>query len=461
MQVAVLGLGYVGLVSAACLAHLGHHVIGCDIDPRRIELLTCNTLPLFEPELDAMVAVHQARGRLVFTVDLAVALRGVDVVMLAVGTPAAADGNADLRAVLQSAHAIGQLVDHPATMVVKSTVPVGTCARLGDRMAAQLRARGMPSAVPVVSNPEFLCEGRAVRDFMQPDRIVVGVARLADAELLRALYAPLLDAGVPLLLVDTRSAELTKYAANVMLAARISLINELARIAEATGADIEQVARGVGLDSRIGPQFLRAGAGYGGSCFPKDVKGLAHEAQRLGVATPMLRAIDDVNERQKQRLFEKIAQHCGGPQHLRGKCVAVWGLAFKPGTDDMREAPSLELIRQLLAAGASVRAYDPLAVAAAAALLPVHEALRWCASAEVALAQADLLAIVTEWPEFVAADPAAVAAQLADRIVFDGRNALDAPRWSRRGLRIVQIGRPDHVAEAATAIGVASGSDGR
>lgn len=449
MQVAVLGLGYVGLSTAVCLAELGHSVTGYDIDPQRVRLLMQNEVPFHEPEIDALIAVHQARGQLGFTVDLSLALQGCDVVMLAVGTPQGHNGDAELGAVKNAVHSIGQQLQQPAVVAVKSTVPVGTCERLEAALQDQLRKRGMTGRVPVVSNPEFLREGRAVQDFLDPDRIIVGVTHRADAELMHALYAPLLERGHPLLVMDTRSAELTKYTANVMLAARISLINEVASLAELMGADVEQVAKGVGLDRRIGPHFLHAGIGYGGSCFPKDVKAMIRMASDLGVPSRLLQAVDQVNERQRRCLFEKISHFYGGPEGLRGKRIALWGLAFKPGTDDLREAPSLVLLRQLVGAGAEVRAYDPVAAPKAAALLGHSSAVTWCASADAALAQADALAICTEWPEFGEMDASKVAQQLTDQVVFDGRNMVDALHWSRHGLRVIQIGRPDGALQPA------------
>lgn len=452
MQVAVLGLGYVGLSTAACLAELGHSVVGYDIDPQRVRLLLRNEVPFYEPELDALIAVHQARGQLGFTMDLPPALRRCDVVMLAVGTPQGHNGDAELGAVKHAVHAIGQQLQQPAIVAVKSTVPVGTCGRLEVTLEEQLRQRGMTGRVPVVSNPEFLREGRAVQDFLDPDRIIVGVTQRADAELMHALYAPLVEQGHPLLVMDTRSAELTKYTANVMLAARISLINEVASLAELMGADVEQVAKGVGLDRRIGPHFLHAGIGYGGSCFPKDVKAMIRMAADLGLPARLLQAVDQVNERQRRCLFEKLCHFYGGPEGLRGKRIALWGLAFKPGTDDLREAPSLVLLRQLIGAGAEVRAYDPVAAAKAAAVLGHSSAVTWCPSAESALGQADALAICTEWPEFGEVDASKVAQQLTDHVVFDGRNMVDALNWSRHGLRVIQIGRPDGVLQPAVEV---------
>lgn len=442
MRIAVLGTGYVGLVSAACLAELGHEVAGVDIDPERVAMLRRGGMPIYEPGLQALVDAHQAAGRLGFTVDLGLALRGADAVMIAIGTPPGTQGQADVQAVMQAAHAVAQLLQAPAVLVMKSTVPVGTCERVRELVAGVLRQRGLRLQVPVVSNPEFLREGCAVQDFLQPDRVIVGAAQRAEADAVQAMYAPLHERGVPVLVMDTRSAELTKYAANVMLAARISLMNELAGIAEAVDADIEQVRLGVGSDRRIGPDFLRAGIGYGGSCFPKDVKALARIADEHGAGARMLRAVHEVNERQKQRLFERIAEHYGGVERLRGKRFAVWGLAFKPGTDDLREAPSLVLIEQLARAGARVVACDPAAAAKAVSVVSQWPGVQLRAGPLQALRGADALVLVTEWPQFRQVDPARVAAALADGVVFDGRNAIDARTWARHGLRVMQVGRP-------------------
>lgn len=442
MRIAVLGTGYVGLVSAACLAELGHEVAAVDIDEKRIASLQHGEMPIHEPGLQALVEVHTATARLAFTVDLADALKGADVVMVAIGTPPGPGGEADLRAVMQAAHAVGQHLEQPATLVLKSTVPPGTAERVTDAVNAPLGRRGKGFKVPVVGNPEFLREGSAVQDFLKPDRIVIGAGNRGDAELMHVMYAPLLERGVPMLVMDTRSAELTKYAANVMLAARISLINELAGIAEALDADIEQVRLGIGSDPRVGPQFLRAGLGYGGSCFPKDVQALAQIASMCGRPALMLQAMHRVNERQRRRPFALLARHYGGVAALQHKRIAVWGLAFKPGTDDLREAPGLLLVEQLLDAGAEVQACDPVAAAKAQALLGRREGLRIGSVPLAALRDADALVLVTEWPEFRRVDPARAAALLHDRLVIDGRNALDAARWSAAGLQLIQVGRP-------------------
>jgi UDPglucose 6-dehydrogenase len=442
MRLAVLGTGYVGLVSAACLAELGHEVTAVDIDAERIAALQRGEMPIHEPGLEALLKVHRATARLGFTVDLRQALQAADVVMIAIGTPPGPGGEADLRAVLQAAHAVGQQLQHPATLVLKSTVPPGTAEQVAVAVNAPLERRGRAFTVPVVGNPEFLREGSAVQDFLQPDRIVIGADTRGDAELMHVMYAPLLERGVPMLVMDTRSAELTKYAANVMLAARISLVNELADIAEALGADIEQVRQGIGSDARVGPQFLRAGLGYGGSCFPKDVQALAQMASMCGRPALMLEAVHRVNERQRRRPFALLARHYGSVAALQGRRIAVWGLAFKPGTDDLREAPGILLVEQLLAAGAEVQACDPVAASKAQVLLGRREGLRICRLPLAALRGADALVLVTEWPQFRRVDAARAAALLRDRLVIDGRNALDAARWTAAGVQLMQVGRP-------------------
>ena len=447
MRITVIGVGYVGLVTATCLAELGHTVTAVDNDAAKIDSLSHGGIPFFEPDLQALVQVNSASQRLSFTRDLGKALRGAELVFIAVGTPSGDNGSADLRAVESSVLRVAAALAASATLVLKSTVPIGTNEQLHKAVTGVLRSRRLPLRMPIVNNPEFLREGAAVRDFLKPDRIIVGALSDDDAAPLLRAYAPLVDAGVKLLRMSPRSAELTKYAANGMLAARISFMNEMAQIADATGADIEDVCAGVGSDPRIGPDFLRVGVGYGGSCFPKDVRSLAHIAQRNGLAAHMLRAVEQTNEQQKRLLFEKMCAFYGGADGLRGKRIALWGLAFKPGTDDLREAPSLELIRQLLGAGADVAAYDPIAVPNAARLLGNLPRVRWCHSAQGALEAADALALVTEWSEFAAFDAATVAKELADNVVFDGRNILPA-NWRGFGLQLIQIGRPGAVPSA-------------
>jgi UDPglucose 6-dehydrogenase len=440
-RVAVIGTGYVGLVTAACLADLGHRVVGVDSDAAKVRALEHDRVPIHEPGLEALVAMHRAADRLRFTTDLGGALEAVELVFIAVGTPADADGSTDLGAVTDAAAQVGARLAAPATVVVKSTVPIGTTERLGKLVAAELRARGVAWRAPVIGNPEFLREGRAVRDFLEPDRIVVGASLPEHAERLLAAYAPLVARGVPVLMLGPRSAELAKYAANAMLAARISFMNEMAAIAEAGGADIEEVRAGIGSDPRIGPEFLRAGIGWGGSCFPKDVASLAHGARRFGVEPQMLAAVQAVNERQKRWAFERLRHAYAAHDGLRGRRIAVWGLAFKPGTDDLREAPSLALVTQLLAAGAEVAAWDPVALDGARRQLGERPRLHWASGCLETLDGAHALVLATEWDEFRRADPHAVAARLADRLVLDGRNVLDREAWEGAGLTLWQVGR--------------------
>ena len=449
LRIVVIGTGYVGLVGAACLAELGHRVVALDADPQKVRALQHGCVPIHEPGLQELVDAHARSGRLAFTDRLEDALPGAELVFIAVGTPAEGSGATDLDAVTAAAASIGTLLRAPATVVVKSTVPVGTTERLHKLVAAELRARGHDWHAPVIANPEFLREGSAVRDFMRPDRILIGARDQSDAaDLLRA-YAPLLERGVPVLHLSPRSCELAKYAANAMLATRISFMNEMAAIAEGTGADVEEVRLALGGDPRIGPHVLHAGIGYGGSCFPKDVASLTHTAVQHGVRPTLLNAIEQANWRQKRWAFDRLQQFYAARGGLHGRCIAVWGLAFKPGTDDLREAPSLTLIEQLLDAGAHVAVYDPVAQLNAQRLLGDPERLRWCTHAAGALVGADALVLATEWDEFRRFAPAAAARALRDGLVLDGRNALDAAAWSAAWLYLQQVGRPGRPAGAA------------
>ena len=385
MKVSVIGSGYVGLVTGACLAEVGNQVLCLDVDPAKIALLQGGGVPIYEPGLEDMIRRNAAAGRLSFTTDVAAAARFGEIQFIAVGTPPDEDGSADLQYVLAAARGIARHIERPTVVVDKSTVPVGTADRVRDAMAATLAERGADIAFSVVSNPEFLKEGAAIDDFMRPDRIVVGVDDAHAAELMRRLYLPFQRNHERLIVMDVRSAELTKYAANAMLATRISFMNELANLAEALGADIEKVRQGIGSDPRIGYHFLYPGCGYGGSCFPKDVKALARTADEHGLPLRVINAVEAANDAQKRRLADKIIARFGAD--LTGRCFALWGLAFKPNTDDMREAPSLTLIDTLLARGATVAAYDPVArdeapacwPAAPASALPTACRARWTA----------------------------------------------------------------------------------
>lgn len=439
MRITLFGTGYVGLVTGACLADVGNHVVCVDIDRAKVARLDAGEIPIFEPGLGPLVAENRRAGRLRFSTDTADGVAHGEVLVIAVGTPADEDGSADLSHVLAVAETIGRYLDRYAVIVDKSTVPVGTADRVRDTIAATLAARGVAVPFDVVSNPEFLKEGDAVKDFMRPDRIVVGASRPEAFERMRALYAPFNRNHDRIVEMDTRSAELTKYAANAMLATKISFMNEMARIAEHVGADIEMVRIGIGSDPRIGFSFIYAGAGYGGSCFPKDVRALEHSARTHGHAPRILGAVETVNAEQKERLFAMISGFFGGD--LQGRSVAVWGLAFKPNTDDMREAPSRVLVEHLLASGASVRAYDPEAREEARRIWGARAGLQLCESAEQALQGADVLALVTEWREFWSPDFAAMAAALAHRALFDGRNIYDPATVEAAGIAYHGIGR--------------------
>ncbi|MEY4560872.1 MAG: hypothetical protein RLZZ618_149 [Pseudomonadota bacterium] len=443
----VVGLGPVGLAMAAGLAELGHQVVALDEDEARVQALQAGRLPFFEPDLEPLITAGLTASRLRFTRLLDDALELTDAVFLAVGTPALAHGATDLTALHRVADAVADALTHDTMLVIKSTVPVGTAERLRERVAARLAQRGLVCTVPVVSNPEFLREGSAVHDVRSPDRLLAGVGSESEAALLRRIYAPLLARGVPLLIMDTRSAELAKYAANAMLAARISLMNEMASLADATGADIEAVRQALGLDHRIGSAFLQAGAGFGGSCFPKDLSALQQLAAAKGVQVPVIDGVVQTNTRQKQLTVERLFEQPGGRAAWRGRHVAVWGLAFKPHTDDVREAPSLTVIRLLIEAGCTVAAHDPVANANAARALGNLPGVRFGDDALAVLPDADALLLLTEWPVFQSVLPADAARLMRGRVVIDGRNVLDAGRWAAEGLAVRRIGRPDVAAQ--------------
>jgi UDPglucose 6-dehydrogenase len=441
MRVTIFGTGYVGLVTGTCLADVGHDVVCVDVDEAKIAGLERGEVPIFEPGLTALVRANHAAGRLRFTTDAASAIAHGDVIFIAVGTPPGEDGSADLRHVLAVARTIGRHLDRPGIVVNKSTVPVGTADRVRETIAAELAARGCDLHFDVASNPEFLKEGEAVDDFMRPDRIVVGASNPAVVERLKRLYSPFNRNHERIVVMDVRSAELTKYAANAMLATKISFMNEMALIAERVGADIEMVRQGIGSDPRIGWHFIYPGAGYGGSCFPKDVQALARTADHAGCEPVLLRAVERVNERQKAHLFDLVARHYGGVEAIRGKQFAVWGLAFKPNTDDMREASSRKLLEQLWQAGARVRAYDPEARREAARIFGERDDLVLCDSANAALADADALVVVTEWKPFRSPDFPRLRATLRDAVVFDGRNIYHPDEVESAGVAYYGIGR--------------------
>ncbi len=454
MRVSIFGTGYVGLVTGACLAEVGHDVVCVDVDAAKIEGLRNGRVPIYEPGLEPMVRASHAAGRLHFTTDAAAAIAHGEIVFIAVGTPPDEDGSADLQYVLAVARTIGRHIDRPLVVVDKSTVPVGTADRVRGAIAAELEARGVEVAFDVVSNPEFLKEGDAVADCMRPDRIVIGADNPAAVARMRRLYAAFSRNHDRFVVMDVRSAELTKYAANAMLATKISFMNEIANIAERVGADIEAVRQGIGSDPRIGRHFIYAGAGYGGSCFPKDVQALARTARQNGYAAELLEAVESVNFRQKGRLFELVQQHYdrGEDEGVRGKVFAVWGLAFKPNTDDMREASSRRLREQLWEAGASVRAYDPEATGEARRIFGERDDLVLCTSAASALEGADALAVVTEWKEFRSPDFSRLHAALGDAVVFDGRNLYEPEEVEAAGLAYYGIGRGRSVRAATRSV---------
>jgi UDPglucose 6-dehydrogenase len=442
VKVTIFGSGYVGLVSGACLADAGNHVLCVDIDPARIDMLNRGEVPIHEPGLDVLIRRNREAGRLEFTTDPARAVDHGLFLLIAVGTPPDEDGSADLRHVLTVARSIGEHLTRYAIVVTKSTVPVGTADQVRQQVQSTMAARNAAVEFDVVSNPEFLKEGAAIEDFMRPDRVIVGTDNPRTTELIRALYEPFTRNHDRLVVMDIRSAELTKYAANAMLATKISFMNELAAVAERVGADIEKVRIGIGSDPRIGYSFIYPGVGYGGSCFPKDVKALIHSASRVGHDAELLRAVESVNERQKHVLIAKVRSHF--TDGLNGKTFALWGLAFKPNTDDMRQAPSLVIIDALLRAGARVRAYDPVAANEARRLFAAHpmtQQLAFCKDAYEAAQGAHALLIATEWKEFRGADFALLKTLLKEPVIFDGRNLYEPALMERMGLYYVAVGR--------------------
>lgn len=439
MRVSVFGTGYVGLVTGACLAEVGHQVVCVDVDAAKIAGLREGRIPIFEPGLDDLVRNNHRAGRLDFSTEAEVAIAHARIVFIAVGTPPDEDGSADLRHVLAVARTLGRHIAQPTVIVNKSTVPVGTADRVREVVAAELAARGGDVEFHVVSNPEFLKEGAAVADCLRPDRIILGSRDAGAIEKMKRLYAPFNRNHERVIVMDERSAELTKYAANAMLATKISFMNEMANIAERVGADIEAVRHGIGSDPRIGWHFIYPGAGYGGSCFPKDVQALERTARQHGYGARILEAVEAVNERQKGKLFELIARHFG--DGVRGRTFAVWGLAFKPNTDDMREASSRTLLQQLWDAGARVRAHDPEAMDEARRIFGEREDLVLCPTPEDALAGADALVVVTEWKAFWSPDFDALRHTLRAGVVFDGRNVYDPKEVEEAGLAYYGIGR--------------------
>jgi UDPglucose 6-dehydrogenase len=439
MKITMIGTGYVGLVTGTCLAEVGNDVLCLDVDARKIEMLKGGGVPIHEPGLEAMIHRNVAAGRLRFTTDVDAAVGHGNVQFIAVGTPPDEDGSADMQYVLQAARNIGRRMTQWTLVVDKSTVPVGTAERVREAIAEELNARGVDVPYAVASNPEFLKEGAAVEDFMKPDRVVIGADNERAISILRNIYAPFQRNRERLLVMDLRSAELTKYAANAMLATRISFMNELANLADRLGADIEAVRQGIGSDPRIGYHFLYPGAGYGGSCFPKDVKALQFTAQRHGLPLRILEAVEAVNEIQKQVLVDKIVAHFGAD--LTGRRFALWGLAFKPNTDDMREAPSRVIIDALVRRGASICAYDPVAMDEAKRVLGDVPGVSFAANPLGACDGADALVVVTEWKEFRSPDFDALRRHLKQPVIFDGRNLYEPEVVRGAGFAYQAIGR--------------------
>jgi UDPglucose 6-dehydrogenase len=440
MKITVFGTGYVGLVQGSVLAEAGHDVLCVDVDAAKVEALHAGRVPIYEPGLEELVARNHAEGRLDFTTDAADGVAHGRVQFIAVGTPPDEDGSADLSHVLGVAAAIAEHMEAPKVVVTKSTVPVGTADKVEARIMEGLgRRQRSDLEFQVVSNPEFLKEGAAVADCMRPDRIVIGTSDPDSEELLREVYAPFSRNHDKLIVMDVRSAELTKYAANCMLATKISFMNEMANLAERLGADIEAVRQGIGSDQRIGYHFIYPGAGYGGSCFPKDVKALIHTAREVGFEPEVLQAVEDRNEAQKSVIFDKISAHYGG--NLRGRTFALWGLAFKPNTDDMREAAARVVMEALWAAGAKVQAFDPEAMEEAQRLYGDRDDLTLCGTKEACLRDADALVVLTEWQVFRAPDFDLLKEKLKAPVVFDGRNLYEPARMARKGFAYYAIGR--------------------
>ncbi|MGJ8668060.1 MAG: UDP-glucose dehydrogenase family protein [Oceanococcus sp.] len=439
MNITVFGTGYVGLVSGTCLAEMGHKVICVDVDENKIDGLNAGKIPIYEPGLEPLVLRNHQRGSLSFTIDAAHAIEAAEVIFIAVGTPPDEDGSADLQYVLAVARSIGRSMQNHKVVVDKSTVPVGTADKVRAAIAEELSVRGIEQSFDVVSNPEFLKEGAAIDDFMKPDRIVVGTDNEPAAEVMRQLYAPFARKTEKLIVMDIRSAELTKYAANALLATKISFMNEIANLAERVGADVEQVRKGIGSDPRIGYQFIFPGCGYGGSCFPKDVQALERTAKAHGYSARILEAVEATNMQQKTVLFTKLARHF--PDGFSGKTIALWGLAFKPNTDDMRDAPSRTLMEAVWAAGGRIQAYDPEAMDEARRIYGVRDDFVLCASGQDALAGADALVICTEWSEFRAPNYQVMEQALKGRVVIDGRNLWQPKALAERGFIYDSIGR--------------------
>lgn len=437
MKIAIVGTGYVGLVTGTCFAEMGTNVVCIDIDQKKIEKLQAGVMPIYEPGLEELVKKNVRENRLRFSTDLSAHINDVEVVFSAVGTPPDEDGSADLKYVLEVARTFGRYITRYAILVTKSTVPVGTACKVRAAIQAELDKRGLDISFDVASNPEFLKEGAAIKDFMSPDRVVVGVESQLARHLMEKLYKPFLLNGFPILFMDVPSAEMTKYAANAMLATRISFMNDMANLCERVGADVDMVRKGMGADVRIGSRFLYAGCGYGGSCFPKDVKALARLGRQAGYPMQVIEAVESVNETQKNTVFEKLQEAFSGK--LSGKVIALWGLSFKPETDDMREAPALVVIEKLLEAGATVRAFDPVAMDESRRR--IGDRITYCQNLYDAAFEADAVALVTEWKQFRLPSWNVIKKSMRGDIVVDGRNIYDAQELKAEGFKYTRIGK--------------------
>lgn len=436
MKIAVIGTGYVGLVTGTCFAEVGIDVVCIDVDQKKIDNLKKGIMPIYEPGLEEMVISNFNDGRLQFSTNLAESIKGCDVAFIAVGTPPGEDGSADLKYVIAVAREIGQNIDEFCVVVTKSTVPVGTANKVKAAVQEELTKRNVSIEFAVASNPEFLKEGAAIDDFLKPDRIVIGVENKYAEDIMRKLYKPFLLNGHPIIFMDVPSAEMTKYAANSMLATKISFMNDIANLCEIMGADVNMVRKGIGSDGRIGNKFIYPGIGYGGSCFPKDVKALIKTAKDNGYTMQILESVEAVNDAQKSVLFNKIMKHFDG--NIKGKTFAMWGLSFKPKTDDMREAPSLVIIEKLLSAGANVKAYDPVAMKEAKHIL--GEQIEFCKDSEECLIDTDALLVVTEWPKFRTPNFQVVKKLMKGNVIFDGRNIYDITEMQELGFDYYCIG---------------------
>lgn len=440
MNIAIVGTGYVGLVSGTCFADTGANVTCIDVDEKKIERLNNGDIPIYEPGLDELVVKNVKAGRLKFSSDLASVLNDQEIVFSAVGTPPDEDGSADLKYVLQVAKTIGENLNRYLVVVTKSTVPVGTARKVRETIQTELDKRGVDISFDVASNPEFLKEGNAIKDFMSPDRVVVGVESEKAKKTLTKLYKPFLINNFRVIFMDIPSAEMTKYAANSMLATRISFMNDIANLCELVGADVNMVRQGIGADTRIGRKFLYAGCGYGGSCFPKDVKALIKTADKAGYSMEVLKAVERVNERQKHVLFNKLVKAYGGEEALKGKTIALWGLSFKPETDDMRESTALVIIDSLLKAGCNIRAYDPVAMDECKRRLP-DAPITYCRDMYDAVLDADAMLLLTEWKEFRLPTWAVIRKEMIRPLVIDGRNIFDIEELEENGFEYHCIGK--------------------